>query len=120
MNRRSFIERLSLGLAGFTILPGAGRIWKAEREPVIPWTYYEHPSRINALVDSVDALYPRLNVREQFGEVRAWSSHGLIWHAEILLTRSQIERVEKNAGFHGGICGLCKFPTPTWRYLCRG
>lgn len=37
MNRRSFIERLALGMAGFTILPGAGRVWKVTRAPVLPF-----------------------------------------------------------------------------------
>lgn len=36
MNRRSFIERLALGMAGFTILPGAGRVWVAIRKPMAP------------------------------------------------------------------------------------
>ena len=34
MNRRNFLERLAGGLAGFIILPGAGRIWKAVRPEV--------------------------------------------------------------------------------------
>lgn len=34
MNRRGFLGTLGSALAGFTILPGAGRIWKATREPV--------------------------------------------------------------------------------------
>lgn len=36
MNRRGFLARLATGLAGFTILPGAGRVWKAERVVVVP------------------------------------------------------------------------------------
>lgn len=35
MNRRSFFKRLTLGAAAFTILPGAGRVWKAERLGVL-------------------------------------------------------------------------------------
>lgn len=35
MNRRSFIERLALGVTTFTILPSAGRVWAASRTPVI-------------------------------------------------------------------------------------
>ena len=29
MNRRGFILQSALGIFGFTILPGAGRVWKA-------------------------------------------------------------------------------------------
>lgn len=36
MNRRNFIRGLLTAAAGFTILPGAGRIWKAERKIVNP------------------------------------------------------------------------------------
>jgi hypothetical protein len=35
MNRRTFIERLALGTAAFAILPGAGRVWRAEREILV-------------------------------------------------------------------------------------
>jgi hypothetical protein len=35
MDRRAFIGRLAAGIAGFTILPGAGRVWRATRSPVI-------------------------------------------------------------------------------------
>lgn len=35
MNRRNFIKNLMVAGAAFTVLPGAGRIWKAERAPVI-------------------------------------------------------------------------------------
>lgn len=39
MNRRSFISNFTKGIiaagAGFTILPGAGRIWRAERKQFI-------------------------------------------------------------------------------------
>ena len=35
MNRRTFIERLTMGAAAFTILPGAGRVWRAEREVLV-------------------------------------------------------------------------------------
>lgn len=31
MNRRSFLDTMLKGAAAFTILPGAGRIWKAEK-----------------------------------------------------------------------------------------
>lgn len=34
MNRRSFLNQLLLGGTAFTILPGAGRIWKAKKEPL--------------------------------------------------------------------------------------
>lgn len=40
MNRRTFVERIALGLAGFTILPGAGRVWKAERDTSVYWVHY--------------------------------------------------------------------------------
>ena len=36
MNRRGFFKRLLLGGAAFTILPGAGRIWKAQRQTPAP------------------------------------------------------------------------------------
>lgn len=43
MNRRAFLT--SLGKLGvFTILPGAGRVWRAERKVVAPtdlWSYDE-------------------------------------------------------------------------------
>lgn len=35
MNRRSFIELLAAGTAGFAILPGAGRIWIPNRVRVL-------------------------------------------------------------------------------------
>lgn len=35
MNRRNFIQSLLTAGASFTILPGAGRLWKAERA-IIP------------------------------------------------------------------------------------
>lgn len=45
MNRRSFLDAMLKGAAAFTILPSAGRIWKAERwlpnnpsGTIIPWT----------------------------------------------------------------------------------
>lgn len=38
MNRRSFFRNAAVALAGFTILPGAGRIWKAT-----PRIYWEEP-----------------------------------------------------------------------------
>lgn len=34
INRRSFLEQGLTALAGFMILPGAGRIWKAKKEPL--------------------------------------------------------------------------------------
>ena len=34
MNRRNFISNLLTATAGFTILPGAGRVWVARREPL--------------------------------------------------------------------------------------
>lgn len=34
MNRRSFFSTLAKATAGFMILPGAGRIWKATRPPI--------------------------------------------------------------------------------------
>lgn len=37
MNRRSFIGRMVVGAASFAILPGAGRVWKAERKVLVPW-----------------------------------------------------------------------------------
>lgn len=36
MNRREFFRSTLTALAGFTILPGAGRIWKAERKIIQP------------------------------------------------------------------------------------
>lgn len=36
MNRRSFLSAMLKGAAAFTILPGAGRLWKAER-PLYRW-----------------------------------------------------------------------------------
>jgi len=36
MNRRSFVRKLA-GIGLFTILPGAGRIWKAERQSPYQW-----------------------------------------------------------------------------------
>ena len=36
MNRRNFLRSLATGLAGFTILPGVGRVWKAQRVVVVP------------------------------------------------------------------------------------
>ena len=36
MNRRSFVRKLA-GIGLFTILPGAGRIWKAERQSPYRW-----------------------------------------------------------------------------------
>lgn len=36
MNRRSFLGKLTGALAAFNILPGAGRIRKAEKKPVTP------------------------------------------------------------------------------------
>lgn len=44
MNRRSFIERLALGVAGFTILPGAGRVWRAERDVRVYWVHFSEIS----------------------------------------------------------------------------
>lgn len=35
MNRRNFINNLIVAGASFTILPGAGRIWRATREQVL-------------------------------------------------------------------------------------
>lgn len=32
MNRRAFIGKFVLGAGAFTILPGAGRVWRARRE----------------------------------------------------------------------------------------
>ena len=34
MNRRSFLTDLLKGAAAFTILPGTGRVWKAERQVI--------------------------------------------------------------------------------------
>lgn len=34
MNRRNFIGGMLAATAGFSILPGSGRIWKAKRAPV--------------------------------------------------------------------------------------
>lgn len=39
MNRRGFLRDLLLGGAAFSILPGAGRIWKAQRK-VPPWVMH--------------------------------------------------------------------------------
>ena len=50
MNRRTFLADLLKGAAAFTILPGAGRVWKAERQVIslydkLPFSieYYESP-----------------------------------------------------------------------------
>ena len=40
MNRRTFVERLALGIAGFTILPGAGRVWVAEKDVRCYWVHF--------------------------------------------------------------------------------
>ena len=37
MNRRNFLRNIA-GIGIFSILPGAGRVWKAEKIPVIPMT----------------------------------------------------------------------------------
>lgn len=34
MNRRNFFSTLATAAAGFTILPGAGRVWRATRQPM--------------------------------------------------------------------------------------
>lgn len=40
MNRRSFINNILVAGASFSILPGAGRVWRAQREQVIhDWDY---------------------------------------------------------------------------------
>lgn len=48
MNRRDFFKTLGLGLAGFTILPGAGRVWKATRNtPALAfWTQTTRLERV--------------------------------------------------------------------------
>lgn len=33
MNRRNFLKNVLVGGASFAILPGAGRVWKATRDP---------------------------------------------------------------------------------------
>lgn len=42
MNRRSFVTKLA-GIGLFSILPGAGRLWKAERRlpPFIPTPFHQ-------------------------------------------------------------------------------
>ena len=54
MNRRGFLARLATGLAGFTILPGAGRVWRAERVVVaarVPIPFWFQTSRVAVCVD---------------------------------------------------------------------
>jgi hypothetical protein len=54
MNRRGFLARLATGLAGFTILPGAGRVWRAERTVVVaqsPILFWFQTSRVAVCVD---------------------------------------------------------------------
>lgn len=42
MNRRSFFKSILVAGASFTILPGAGRIWKAQRDiPLFPSYGYD-------------------------------------------------------------------------------
>jgi len=41
-SRRGFLSKLALGLTAFTILPGAGRIWKASNKVIVP-SCFESP-----------------------------------------------------------------------------
>lgn len=53
MNRRNFIKGLITAAAGFSILPGAGRIWKAEARivrAIINPAYRDAPYEIRYLV----------------------------------------------------------------------
>lgn len=43
MNRRNFLRSLATGLAGFTILPGAGRVWRAQRQIVAAQVVHRVP-----------------------------------------------------------------------------
>ncbi len=76
MNRRSFISRLAAGIAGFTILPSAGRIWKPTGLPP-GWqtSLYEllrqrqreaPPDVIDMLTDRETAIFFQQKMREQF------------------------------------------------------
>lgn len=53
MNRRNFIKSILVAGASFTILPGAGRIWKATRSPL----YEINPEWINAPFNPKFLLY---------------------------------------------------------------
>jgi len=53
LTRREFAKRLALAAAGFTILPGAGRLWKAiVKEP----TLIANPEWVNAPYEHVAML----------------------------------------------------------------
>ena len=55
MNRRDFIRASATALLGFTILPGAGRVWKARRD--VRWIV--NPAWVNAPFEMVFIWSPR-------------------------------------------------------------
>lgn len=65
MNRRNFLLRSAMAVFGFSILPGAGRIWKAERTLEIvtdfrPITAITCGDFNKLLFSSADRIYPSL------------------------------------------------------------
>lgn len=64
MNRRSFLKNSALALFGFTILPSAGRIWKATPKIVTP-PFWSQTTRYACCYD---AEYLRLLTDKVTGE----------------------------------------------------
>ena len=53
MNRRNFIGGLLAAEAGFTILPGAGRVWKVVKEPPLGIDWRPNPAWVDAEYEMV-------------------------------------------------------------------
>ena len=71
MNRRNFLRSLATGLAGFTILPGAGRVWRAQRqivaaqvEHLVPFWFQTQPIWRCQSDDYIAAIERILNTPE--------------------------------------------------------
>lgn len=58
MNRRSFISKSALALFGFTILPGAGRVWQAVRAPVFTSRLYRREAWRGSVCGVMEIFVP--------------------------------------------------------------
>lgn len=92
MNRRSFLGALAKGVAAFTILPSAGRVWKAQKEiyyPVVEHTWvhlyrsphFEHTPTLqdflrenkpNGYLPFDEIIAVRNEALEQLGPAKIW------------------------------------------------